>query len=50
MKFDEDKIAHEHIYWDQACVLAQIGLLDPNELPVTGAQQAEALVEKSRRK
>src|SRR5688572_20625866 len=28
MKFDGDKIAHEHIYWDQASVLAQIGLLD----------------------
>jgi len=50
MKFKGDKVAHEHIYWDQACVLAQIGLLDPSKLPVTGAQQAEALVEKSRRK
>ena len=26
MKFEGDKIAHEHIYWDQACLLAQIGL------------------------
>jgi len=50
MKFKGGKVAHEHIYWDQACVLAQIGLLDPSKLPVTGAQQAEALVEKSRRK
>ena len=50
MKFKGDKVAHEHIYWDQACVLAQIGLLDPSKLVVTGAQQAEALVEKSRRK
>jgi carboxymethylenebutenolidase len=49
MKFEGDKIAHEHIYWDQACVLAQVGLLDPAKLPVTGARQAEALVEKSRR-
>jgi len=30
----------EHIYWDQATVLAQIGLLDPTGLPVTGAEQA----------
>jgi hypothetical protein len=45
MKFKGGKVAHEHIYWDQACVLAQIGLLDPSKLPVTGAQQAEALVE-----
>lgn len=29
----------EHIYWDQAAVLAQIGLLDPEGLPVTGADQ-----------
>jgi carboxymethylenebutenolidase len=50
MKFKGGKVAHEHIYWDQACVLAQIGLLDPSKLPVTGAQQAETLVEKSRRK
>jgi carboxymethylenebutenolidase len=50
MKFKGGKVAHEHIYWDQACVLAQIGLLDPSKLPVTGARQAEALVEKSRRK
>jgi carboxymethylenebutenolidase len=50
MKFKGGKVAHEHIYWDQACVLAQIGLLDPSKLPVIGARQAEALVEKSRRK
>ena len=39
MKFIEDKIAHEHIYWDQASVLAQLGLLDQKALPVTGIQQ-----------
>ena len=50
MKFKGGKVAHEHIYWDQACVLAQIGLFDPSQLPVTGAPQAEALVKKSRRK
>ena len=27
----------EHIYWDQATVLAQVGLLDPVGLPITGA-------------
>ena len=50
MKFKGGKVAHEHIYWDQACLLAQIGIIDPSKLPITGAQQAEALVEKSRRK
>lgn len=33
----------EHIYWDQATVLAQVGLLDPTHLPVIANGQAEAL-------
>ena len=40
VKFDDGKVAHEHIYWDKASLLVQIGLLDPAELPVTGAEQA----------
>jgi carboxymethylenebutenolidase len=39
-KFEGDKLAHEHIYWDQASLLVQVGLLDPAGLPVTGAEQA----------
>jgi carboxymethylenebutenolidase len=38
--FEGGKVAHEHIYWDQASLLAQVGLLDPAALPVTGAEQA----------
>ncbi len=38
--FHEGKITHEHIYWDQASVLVQIGLLDPSHLPVNGADGA----------
>jgi carboxymethylenebutenolidase len=38
--FEDGKVSHEHIYWDQASLLAQVGLLDPAELPITGAQQA----------
>ena len=38
--FKDGKISHEHIYWDQAGVLVQTGLLDPNGLPVTGAESA----------
>lgn len=38
--FDRGKVAHEHIYWDQASLLVQVGLLDPAGLPVTGAEQA----------
>lgn len=41
--FREGKLAHEHIYWDQASVLAQIGLLDPDGLPVVGRRGAEKL-------
>jgi carboxymethylenebutenolidase len=44
MGFEGDKVAYEHIYWDQASVLAQIGLLDPAGLPVAGAEQAERLL------
>lgn len=28
-----EKLFHEHIYWDQASVLVQIGLLDPKLIP-----------------
>lgn len=40
VQFRAGKLAHEHIYWDQASVLAQIGLLDPTTLPITGAASA----------
>ena len=45
MGFAGDKVAYEHIYWDQASVLAQIGLLDPARLPVSGGEQADRLLE-----
>src|SRR5262249_39943121 len=32
--FRDGKIAYERIYWDQASVLVQIGLLDSDTLPV----------------
>jgi carboxymethylenebutenolidase len=44
VKFVGGRVEHEHIYWDQASLLVQIGLLDPGDLPVTGAQQAENLL------
>jgi carboxymethylenebutenolidase len=40
VQFEGDKIACERIYWDQASVLVQLGLLDPGGLPVTGVEQA----------
>jgi carboxymethylenebutenolidase len=50
MKFEGDKIAHEHIYWDQASLLAQVGLLNTKKLPVVGTEQAKRLLEVSSRK
>jgi len=49
MKFKNNKISHEHIYWDQASVLVQIGLLDSDGLPVTGVQQTNKLAELSKK-
>jgi carboxymethylenebutenolidase len=40
VQFQGDKIACERIYWDQASVLAQLGLLDPTGLPVAGVESA----------
>lgn len=44
MKFNGKKIEHEHIYWDQGSLLAQIGLLNPQHLPVVAHEQAEKLL------
>lgn len=38
-------VVHEHIYWDQASVLVQVGLLDPAGLPVTGLEQALSILD-----
>ncbi|AFT68704.1 Dienelactone hydrolase (Carboxymethylenebutenolidase) [Alloalcanivorax dieselolei B5] len=47
VRFRGDKLCHEHIYWDQASVLVQIGLLDPEGLPVTGVETARKLLDES---
>ena len=39
--FRGDKLYHEHIYWDQASVLVQIGKLDPKGLPIAGIETAQ---------
>ncbi len=44
VRFNGGKVAHEHIYWDQACLLVQVGLLDRAHLPVTGVEQAQNLL------
>ncbi|WP_460027087.1 ester cyclase [Methyloparacoccus murrellii] len=39
--FEGDRLVSEHIYWDQATVLVQLGLLDPTGLPVCGAESTD---------
>ena len=43
--FRDGKLAHEHIYWDQASVLKQIGLITDPALPVYGAETARKVLE-----
>jgi carboxymethylenebutenolidase len=43
--FRGDKLYNEHIYWDQASVLVQIGLLDPKLYPVAGRETAQKLLD-----
>jgi carboxymethylenebutenolidase len=45
--FRDGKLANEHIYWDQATVLVQLGLLDAGELPVAGVETARKLADPS---
>ena len=45
--FRGPKLYNEHIYWDQASVLVQIGLLDPKGLPVAGIETARKLLDES---
>jgi carboxymethylenebutenolidase len=41
VRFRDGKLAHEHIYWDQASVLKQLGLLTAENLPVFGIETAD---------
>ncbi len=47
VQFRDGKVAHEHIYWDQASVLVQVGLLDPTNLPVAGAEEARKVLDRT---
>ena len=47
VNFRGDKLYHEHIYWDQASVLTQIGLLDAKSLPAAGIETAKKLVDEN---
>ncbi len=45
--FRGGRLYNEHIYWDQASVLVQIGVLDPQGLPVAGIETAKKLVDET---
>src|SRR5580700_8957145 len=45
--FRDGKLSNEHIYWDQASVLVQLGLLNPSNLPVAGSETARKLANPS---
>jgi len=45
VEFDGEKICAERIYWDQASVLVQVGLLDPEKVPARGAGAARRLMD-----
>jgi carboxymethylenebutenolidase len=45
VRFESGKIASEHLYWDHASVLAQVGVLDPSKAPVKGVESARTLLE-----
>jgi carboxymethylenebutenolidase len=47
VQFEGDKVAHEHLYWDQASVLVQVGLLD-RTLPVLGGETAAQVLTPTR--
>jgi carboxymethylenebutenolidase len=47
VKFRGDKLYHEHIYWDQASVLMQIGLTDLTKAPVSGVEQGKKLLDET---
>jgi carboxymethylenebutenolidase len=47
VRFVDGKVAHEHIYWDQASVVVQMGVLDPAGLPVAGVETARKVADSS---
>ena len=47
VEFRDGKLASERIYWDQASVLVQLGLLDPATLPIAGVEAARKVLDPS---
>lgn len=47
VEFRDGKLAGERIYWDQASVLVQLGLLDASTLPVAGVESARKVLDQT---
>ncbi|MEE8312512.1 MAG: hypothetical protein V3R77_09645 [Candidatus Binatia bacterium] len=47
IRFEGDRIASEHIYWGQATVLVQLGVIDSSALPVPGVEQSGRVIDRS---
>lgn len=47
VQFKDGKIAGERIYWDQASVLTQLGLIDAQTLPVSGVESSRKVADPS---
>ena len=45
IQFRDGKMLSEHLYWDQASVLVQLGLLDSSKLPVAGVETARKVAD-----
>ncbi len=45
VQLGRDEVICERIYWDQASVLVQLGLLDPSGLPVAGVETARKVLD-----
>jgi carboxymethylenebutenolidase len=45
IRFTNEKIHSEHLYWDHASVLAQLGVIDPKKFPVKGVESPRTLLE-----
>lgn len=43
----DDAVSYEHIYWDQASVLVQLGVLNPDGLPIVGSGSVAKLLQPS---
>lgn len=47
VQFEGDKVKQENLYWDQASLLVQLGLLDRTRLPILGVESPRSVTDKT---